>query len=72
MNNDNYVLIDAMTLAFELSGLSQTEIADRMNSYQSSISRMLAGKRIPSWKYATRFFRACGFVVTKIELEKIK
>lgn len=68
---EEFAIIDAMIEAVEKSGLSQEELARRMGTTQSSVSRMLHGRRSPSWKTATRLFRATGFAAKRIVLEKI-
>ncbi len=67
---EEFAIIDAMIEAVEQSGLSQEELARRMGTTQSSVSRMLRGRRSPSWKTATRLFRATGFSVKRFVLEK--
>ncbi|MGF0034813.1 helix-turn-helix domain-containing protein [Victivallis vadensis] len=67
---EEFAIIDAMFEAVEKSGLSQEELARRMGTTQSSVSRMLRGRRSPSWKTATRLFRATGCSVKRIVLEK--
>lgn len=67
---EEFAIIDAMFEAVEKSGLSQEELARRMGTTQSSVSRMLRSRRSPSWKTATRLFRATGCSVKRIVLEK--
>lgn len=67
---EEFAIIDAMIEAVKQSGLSQSELAQRMGTTQSSISRLLNGGRSPSWKTASRLFHAAGFAVDKIVLKK--
>lgn len=67
---EEFAIIDAMLDAVAKSGLTQKELAVRMGTTQSSISRMFRGRRSPSWKTATRLFRATGCSVKQIVLEK--
>lgn len=67
---EEFAIIDAMIEAVKQSGLSQSELAQRMGTTQSSISRLLNGGRSPSWETASRLFHAAGFAVDKIVLKK--
>ena len=67
---EEFAIIDAMYEAIENSGLTQEELARRMGTTQSSVSRLLHGRRSPSWKTANRLFRAAGYSVKQIVLEK--
>ena len=42
------------------AGLTQAEVADRMGTTQSSISRTEAGRTLPSLDFIDRYARACG------------
>lgn len=68
---EEFAIIDAMIEAAETSGLTQAEIARRMGTTQSAISRMLRGNRSPSWKMVNRFFIATGRSVKRIVTEPI-
>ena len=69
---------DAMTAEFAIvrelvtararSGLSQSEVAQRMGTTQSAVARMESGKRLPSMRTVERFAEAVGgHLVFRIE-----
>ncbi len=68
---EEFAIIDAMLDAVKESGLSQQEIAERMGTTQSAVSRILKGSRVPSWKTVTRLFHATGRSVKSIVTEPL-
>ncbi|WP_198525657.1 helix-turn-helix domain-containing protein [Thiomicrorhabdus sp. Kp2] len=56
------VLIDMR----EKSGLTQEEIAKKMGTQKSNISRLEKGTSNPGWKTLKKYAHACGF---KIQLQ---
>ncbi len=55
-----------LAAARRAAGLTQTELAERMGTKQSAISRIEAGRQLPSLEMLERFARATGrpFTVT--------
>jgi DNA-binding XRE family transcriptional regulator len=43
------------------AGLTQEEVATRMHTQKSNISRMERGNANPSWKTLMNYAQACGF-----------
>lgn len=43
------------------AGLTQAELAQRMGTQKSNISRLETGNTNPSWKTLTNYALACGF-----------
>ncbi len=46
------------------AGLTQEELARRMETKKSNISRLERGNTNPSWRTLKRYARACGFEIT--------
>lgn len=59
-NAPKYALIEAMLQARSETGMTLEEIAGRMGSTKSSLSRMLSGSQIPNWSTVARFAEAIG------------
>lgn len=53
-------LAEAIAEARSLAGLTQEEVAQRMQTTQSNIARMEAGRTIPSTRTLKRFATAVG------------
>ena len=60
-----YRLIEARTRA----GLTQSQIAERMKTTQSVVSRMESGGSMPSIKMVTRYAEATGYEVGLVRAE---
>lgn len=58
-NDPEFALMDAMVIA-QKRGLTQAEIAKRMGTTQSAISRSLSGTVNPSIAFLRRFAKAIG------------
>lgn len=56
----SYSIISAMLDAKNESGMTLEQIAERMGTSKSALSRMLAGHTIPNWKTVMRFGDAVG------------
>ncbi len=57
---DEFAFASAMIAARQRAGLTQTELAGKMETSQSAIARMESGRVIPSGTTLKRFARATG------------
>jgi transcriptional regulator with XRE-family HTH domain len=57
---EEFALASAMIAARSKAGLTQEELAERMQTSQSAIARMESGRIIPSGSTLKRFARATG------------
>jgi transcriptional regulator with XRE-family HTH domain len=57
---DEFALAAALIDARSQSGLTQAEIAERMDTSQQTISRLEGGRANPSWNTLQRYARATG------------
>lgn len=57
---DEFALAGAMLEARERAGLTQEELAVRMETSQSAVARMESGRVLPSGSTLKRFARATG------------
>lgn len=57
---EEFALADAMLKARERAGLTQEELAARMETSQSAVARMESGRVLPSGSTLKRFARATG------------
>ena len=57
---DEFALAAALIDARSQSGLTQAEIAARMDTSQQAVSRLEAGRGNPSWETLQRYARATG------------
>ncbi len=58
-----FELIDTLLAMRNKSGLTQNEIALRMGTQKSNISRLEKGNSNPRWKTIRNYAHACGFEV---------
>ena len=56
-----YQLIDQLLSMRTSAGLSQQELAERMGTQKSNVSRLEHGRTNPSWRMLTRYAHACGY-----------
>ena len=68
---EEFALIAEVARARMRSGLSQNELAKRMNTTQSTIARLESGRGKPSTRTLTRFAKATGHRL-KISFEPLK
>ena len=68
---EEFDLACALIGARSKAGMSQKEVADRMNTSQSFVARLEGGDVQPTWKSIRRYAEATGSRV-KIELEHVK
>lgn len=57
---DEFALASALIAARSRAGLTQEELAERMDTSQSAIARLESGRTIPSGSTLKRFARATG------------
>lgn len=62
--NEEFALIDTLLTMRKKSGLSQEEIARKMGTQKSNISRLEKGAVNPSWKTLQNYAHACGFEIS--------
>lgn len=58
-----FALIDALLTMRKNSGLTQEEVAERMRTKKTSISRLENGGVNPSWKTLQNYAQACGYEI---------
>ena len=65
---DEFTIADQFIKARSLAGLTQQEVAERMQTSQSYIARLEGGKQKPSIRTLNRFAKATGHrVVSNLE-----
>ena len=57
---EEFALIEALMIARAQSGLTQAEVAERMNTTQAVIARLEGGKSKPSTRTLERYAKATG------------
>jgi transcriptional regulator with XRE-family HTH domain len=57
---EEFTLANAMLKARERAGLTQEQLAERMQTSQSAVARMESGRVLPSGSTLKRFARATG------------
>lgn len=62
-------MIDAMLAMEQKTGMTRGQIAKKMGTSLTALSRMLAGRQPPSWKTIVKFAEATG-TVAKLRFEK--
>lgn len=63
---DEFKLIEALIDMRQQAGLTLEEIAEKMGSQKSIVSRLLSGNTNASWRLLQQYAQACGF---KIQLQ---
>lgn len=59
--HDEFDLIDQLLTMRSQAGLTQEQVALRMNTQKSNISRLERGNGNPSWGTLVKYAHACGF-----------
>ncbi len=59
-----FALIDALITMRKKSGLTQEEVAQKLGTQKSNISRLETGSGNPSWKTLKNYADACGFEIS--------
>jgi transcriptional regulator with XRE-family HTH domain len=54
-------LIDRLLSMRTRAGLTQEQVAERMQTQKSNVSRLEKGNSNPSWATLSKYARACGF-----------
>lgn len=66
---DEFSLIDQLLTMRTKAGLTQEDVAKKLGTNKSNISRLERGKSNPSWGTLNKYAAACGF---KVRLDAIK
>ncbi len=56
-----FSLIDQLLSKRTNAGLTQEQVAERMHTQKSNISRLERGNANPSWQTLLKYAKACGF-----------
>ncbi|NLY64697.1 MAG: helix-turn-helix transcriptional regulator [Alcaligenaceae bacterium] len=62
--HDEFTLINQLLTMRTQAGLTQEEVAKRMQTQKSNISRLECGNTNPSWHTLVKYAHACGFELT--------
>lgn len=68
---EEFTVMAAIAKAHRRSGLSQAELARRMNTTQSTVARLESGRGQPSTRTLVRFAKATGYIL-KISFQPVK
>ena len=68
---EEFTVMAAIAEARRRSGLSQAELARRMNTTQSTVARLESGRGQPSTRMLVRFAKATGHTL-KISFQPVK
>ncbi len=60
---EEFSLIDQLITMRTKAGLTQEEVAKKLGTNKSNISRLERGKSNPSWGTLNKYAAACGFTV---------
>lgn len=66
---DEFNLIDQLVTMRTSAGLTQEEVANKLGTNKSNISRLERGKGNPSWSTLNKYAAACGF---RVKLEAVE
>jgi len=66
---DEFNLIDQLVTMRTSAGLTQEEVANKLGTNKSNISRLEHGKGNPSWSTLNKYAAACGF---RVKLEAVE
>jgi transcriptional regulator with XRE-family HTH domain len=66
-----FVLIDALVTMRNKAGLTQDQVAQKLGTQKSNISRLECGSSNPSWKTLQNYANACGFEIS-MKLKNIR
>ena len=61
---EEFEMIDKLLQMRSAAGLTQDQLARRMGTKKSNISRLEKGNTNPSWKSLKKYAHACGFEIT--------
>jgi ribosome-binding protein aMBF1 (putative translation factor) len=68
---EEFTVMAAIAKARRQAGISQTELARRMNTTQSTVARLESGRGQPSTRTLVRFAKATGHTL-KISFQPVK
>lgn len=66
---DEFSLIDQLITMRTKAGLTQEEVAKKLGTNKSNISRLERGRSNPSWETLNNYAAACGF---RVKLEAVE
>jgi DNA-binding XRE family transcriptional regulator len=61
---EEFALINTLITMRKKSGLTQDEIAQKMGTKKSNISRLEKGSSSPRWRTLQNYAHACGFEIS--------
>lgn len=59
--DNEFDLIDKLLLMRTKAGLTQEQVAEKMQTQKSNVSRLENGNTNPSWSTLLKYAHACGF-----------
>ena len=62
--DSEFSLIDQLLTMRTKAGLTQEQVAERMHTQKSNVSRLEKGNTNPSWATLLKYAHACGFELT--------
>lgn len=62
--SEEYDLVDQLLKMRTAAGLTQDELAKRMGTKRSNISRLECGNTNPSWNMLKKYAQNCGFDIS--------
>lgn len=68
--SDEFNLIDQLLTMRTKAGLTQEQVAEKMHTQKSNVSRLEKGNTNPSWSTLMKYAHACGFELT-LKMQKI-
>lgn len=68
--DDEFALIDVLLTMRNKAGLSQRELAEKMGTRRSNISRLENGHANPSWSTLQKYAEACGFHLGVVPIQR--
>lgn len=66
---DEFSLIDQLITMRTKAGLTQEDVAKKLGTNKSNISRLERGRSNPSWGTLSKYAAACGF---RVKLEAVE
>ncbi len=68
---DEFNLIDQLLTMRTKAGLTQEQVAEKMHTQKSNVSRLEKGNTNPSWSTLMKYAHACGFEL-KLKTQKLQ
>ena len=66
-----FALIDTLVTMRNKAGMTQEQVAQKLGTQKSNISRLERGSTNPSWKTLQNYAHACGFEIS-MKLKNLK